>query len=407
MRGNRAYSRRRSPHVGIARFPRTTDVNPYQPLLYKHLATLGYLLASDTEFRLRWLARSRREVSVLHFHWRLERCYQEADGRLPRHLPAVKAGLRAGRFVLMLFVARGFGYRIVWTVHELYRQTAVSNALERAVGTVLARLADVVFVHDAYAARQVRAQLAVPSRRLRIAAHPSFLGAYPAGDGRRVSRRRLGVGDDQIAILCFGSLRSDKRLGLLLEAFASVADPRLVLIISGGVRDPACAAMCEAAAVRDPRIRLALNEVPRACVSDLFAAADAFVSARADGWTSGSLILALSMGLPAIVAACPANHDLIGGDAAGWSFRPDDASSLAAALAEAAASRDQLHVKAAAALRRAQQLPRWPDLALQTANAINSLSRNSAGARASSGLAVSWTLRKQFPAVRGRAASPR
>jgi glycosyltransferase involved in cell wall biosynthesis len=382
MRGIRAYSRRRSPSLRIARFPRTTDVNPYQPLLYKHLATLGYSLVPEAEFRLRWLARSRREISVLHFHWRLERCYHEAHSRLPRPVAAVKAGLSAVRFVLTLLVARIFGYRIVWTVHELYRQTAVSKSLERAVGTALAHLADVVFVHDAHAATEVRAQLAVPARRLRIAEHPSFLGVYPAGDGRRLSRRRLRVGEDQIALLYFGSVRSDKRLGLLLEAFASVADPGLVLIIAGGVRDPTCAATCEVAAARDPRIRLALNEVPHASVSDVFAAADAFVSARADGWTSGSLILALSMGLPVIVADCPANHGLIGGDAAGWTFRPEEAASLAAALAAATRNRDQLEVKAAAALQRAHRLPRWPDLALQTANAINSLSHApAAGAR--------------------------
>ena len=216
----------------IARFPRTSDVNPYQPLLYEHLAALGYSLEPAADFRLAWLVRSRRDADVLHFHWRLERCYRKDVQRLAPWPAAVGAYAEAIGFIPRLLAARALGYRVIWTLHELYRQTSVGKRVERAVGVVLGRLADVVFVHDAYAATRAQADLGVPHKRLRVVAHPSFLGVYRDGDGRRVSRQRLGIRDEQFVFLYFGSLRSDKQPCLLLEAFglggksASRADHR-------------------------------------------------------------------------------------------------------------------------------------------------------------------------------------
>jgi hypothetical protein len=51
MWGARGRTRRSRLVFRIARFPPTTDVNPYQPLLHEHLAALGYPLVGEPEFR--------------------------------------------------------------------------------------------------------------------------------------------------------------------------------------------------------------------------------------------------------------------------------------------------------------------------------------------------------------------
>ena len=120
------------------------------------------------------------------------------------------------------------------------------------------------------------------------------------------------------------------------------------------------------ASERDPRIRFRLGRVPDEGVAELHAASDAAVFARSDGWTSGSLILALSHGLPAVAARLPAYTALLGEEAAGWLYEPGDPASLASALGRAVHEQTDLPGKAAEARARAVALD-WGDIAVETA----------------------------------------
>ena len=106
---------------------------------------------------------------------------------------------------------------------------------------------------------------------------------------------------------------------------------------------------------RDPRIRFRSGFVPADGVAELFGACDAAVSARTDGGTSGSLILALSMGSPVIAADAPAYRVLAADGQAGWLFVPGDVESLRSAL-ESAAGDGTAAARGAAALAVAQGL---------------------------------------------------
>src|SRR5262245_16451374 len=114
---------------GIASFPGVLKYNPYQRLLYEHLAAHGYHVVDGAELELGWLWRERRRVGVLHFHW--PQSYWHHDrGRawLRRPLSYVKVGLVAAR----LAAARALRYRIVWTIHQVYPHEVADPRLERA-----------------------------------------------------------------------------------------------------------------------------------------------------------------------------------------------------------------------------------------------------------------------------------
>ena len=53
----------------IASFPAPIDRNPYQALLYRHLAAEGLLAEGAQRLSLGWLRRNRNRVAALHFHW--------------------------------------------------------------------------------------------------------------------------------------------------------------------------------------------------------------------------------------------------------------------------------------------------------------------------------------------------
>ena len=86
--------------------------NPYAGLLALALARRGIELElGDYTFSRQWLRENRDEVSILHLNW-LHQFYREDD------LAATRK--RYDHFAANLSYARELGYRIVWTMHNLY-----------------------------------------------------------------------------------------------------------------------------------------------------------------------------------------------------------------------------------------------------------------------------------------------
>ena len=154
----------------------------------------------------------------------------------------------------------------------------------------------------------------------------------------------------------------------MLEAFGAVAAANVRLLVAGVVAEPGLRADLERAARADARICLLLGDVRPERVGELFSLADVFVLARGDVWTSGSLTLALSTGLPAVAARTPQAIELLG--EAGWLFTPGDATALADVVRGAAADPEALARKQTAAHTRGEQLPSWDEVARQTAGLL-------------------------------------
>lgn len=350
------------PAVTLASFPPAIPQNPYQRLLYLHLEPFGVRLAEKAEFKTGWLIRNHRRVQILHFHW--PQGYYRWSGR-PAWAQRPLSWLRLCLFTARLAVARLLGYRIWWTIHQVFPHEALSPALDRTAGTILARAANVLTAHDRATVEVAVRELGIAPERIAVVPHGSYVGVYPsqpdAEAARHATREELGLPGEAFVFLAFGHLRGYKEIGLLLEAFAQVADERARLLIAGLPLDEQATEATREAARRDPRIRLVLEFVPDERVAELFAAADAAVLSRGDGGTSGALILALSLGTPVVAAAVPTATELLQGERAGWLFAPGDKASLSGALERAASDRSAA-AKGAAARAIADEIP-WEGLA--------------------------------------------
>ncbi len=357
----------------VARFPASRDRNPYQRLLYGELSKLGVELAPDATLGFGWLLRSRRRVEAIHFHWRLDLLYMAPGSVRRRRLPprprALLSWPRLGLFVLRLALARRLGYRLVWTVHEVHPHELGDRRIDEVAARALCRLCHALLVHDGATAERLRSEIGCDPRRVAIVPHGSYAGVYPAGRSRSATRRELGIPEDAFAFVCFGDLRGYKDIEVLLEAFVGLPNDDVRLVVAGRVLDPEVGESALEAARRDPRIHARLGFVPDDRVSELFAAADAAVNPRGDGWTSGSLVLAMSQGVAVVAARRPAYAELLGEGEAGWLFEPGDAASLRRALAGAAGDPTRAMQKGAAARRRAQRL-RWEDAAAGARDAL-------------------------------------
>jgi glycosyltransferase involved in cell wall biosynthesis len=360
-----------SSPTGIASFPPVIPQNPYQRLLYEHLAAHGFVIADGARLKLGWLLGNRGRVQVLHVHWP-QSLYRHDDG--PEALRGPLSWCRLALLKVRLRSARALGYRIVWTVHQVVPHESARPLLDRAAARALASASDLLLAHDRATVETIRSELGDRARRVAVVPHGSFVDVYPDGRSRSAVRAELGIHRDAFVFLCFGHVRAYKEVDVLLDAFRRTAAADAVLVVAGLVLDPAAAAQVQAAAAADPRIVPLLEFVPDERVAELFGACDAAVLPRGDGGTSGALILALSLGLPAVAADTPVYRELVDDGAAGWLFRPRDTESLRATLERVAGDREAARRKAAAARTRAESL-RWADSAARFAGLVRSAAR--------------------------------
>lgn len=334
--------------------------NPYLRLFYGALAAEGFELVDRPRLSLRSLWASRSHTRFLHFHWPEG---QYRFGRGPARIRPLCSWLKLAVFAIRLAATRLLGYRLVWTVHQLHPHES-SPALDRRGARLLASACDLLLAHDGWTGHQVASS--VRSKAIAIVPHGSYIGVYPTGRPRDDVRRELGLPGQSFVFLCFGELRGYKGIELLLTAFSSVSSPQVRLVVAGNVKDERSGAGVRAAAAADERVVPVPGFVPEARVTELFGACDAAVLPRSEPGTSGSLVLALSLGLPVVAADVQTVREVAGDVEAGWLFRPHDPSSLRAALESAAADREEAAARGRRGRTLAERL-RWTETARETA----------------------------------------
>jgi beta-1,4-mannosyltransferase len=352
----------------------SAPTNPYLHLLYSHVARCGVTAVRCPSPSLRWLLSARGEIDVLHVHWP-EGLYRARRG--PRLLRRPLSWLKLARLAVRLASARLLGLRLVWTVHQVLPHER-AGMLDLAAARLLALLSDALVAHDRATAAEAERRLR-PRRPPRVVPHGSYRGVYGQRLGREETRRRLGIPRGAFVFLVFGQLRGYKGIGPLLDAFRALPDENARLLVAGGAHDEDAALRVRAAAAVDPRIVPLLEVMPDGDVADVYAAADVAVVARADGGTSGTLVLALTLATPVVAAATGAYPELVRRDA-GWLFDPDAPGALQAALASALVSRHELAVRAKAAAACADALD-WDMIADRLAELLRSIIRTPRRAR--------------------------
>jgi glycosyltransferase involved in cell wall biosynthesis len=361
----------------IAAFPPgiLKDRNPYARLLYREMENLGFAVVDESPLELGRLLGMRREVDMMHFHWDPQQKYvHRTPDRMTRLLR--RFGLarlvpwwETVSFTGLLLVARMLGYRIAWTIHEIHPHESDTQRQDLFASRALARLSHLLIAHDNATADRARRELRCPSAEIHVVPHGSYVGEYPAGRPRDIVRTELGIPHDAFVFLAFGHLRAYKDLPRLFDAFASVSSQQTRLVVAGVPWDAEVRKKVSAAAERDPRIHLMLGPVPVEGVAELFGACDTAVFPRSDGWTSGSLILALSMGIPVVAAMRPAYAELMDGETAGWLFDPDNESSLCDCMEAAASDRESARNRGAQGLALARRMS-WASAASMTARLL-------------------------------------
>jgi glycosyltransferase involved in cell wall biosynthesis len=260
----------------------------------------------------------------------------------------------------------------VWTIHQLFPHESVDRGLERRGARLLARASDLLIAHDNWTAAQARSEFPNRRREVAVVPHGSYIGAYPEGRPRSEVRSELGLPPTSFVFLCFGELREYKEVELLLTAFSSVSLPHARLVVAGNAKIPSVGSAVRAASAKDPRVVSMFGFVPEERVAELFHACDAAVLPRGEPGTSGSLILALSMGLPVVAADVPTVRELTRDGEAGWLFRPHNLSSLRTAIQRAGSNPTKARTRGRSASEIGNELD-WTAIACDLFRLLNQI----------------------------------
>ena len=271
--------------------------NPYQKLLRAGLENAGvkvsFCAVPPGIFSLNKILNRNKNIDVFHVHWIndfIEHLYWNRN-------PLVVCA-KLWLFWLDLILVRLRGKKLVWTVHNLISHESPSPEIELRARRIIARAANRVVFHSESARRRVEELYGMSLQsNSAIVEHGNFIGYYPNPDEESDAlRMRLGILPQDICVLFFGGIRAYKGVEKLISCVRSITRQDLRLIIAGKPLPESLKVDIENACHSDPRIHLELGHVPDKRVAELFCVADVVVLPFERTLTSGSVLLAMSMG---------------------------------------------------------------------------------------------------------------
>jgi beta-1,4-mannosyltransferase len=274
--------------------------NPYLNMFSLAPRATGYRFTGETEFYtfLR-AARHLTRGDVAHIHW-TSPIAQSA-------LSAKEAKSRVDRFVRVLGGMRRRGVKIVWTVHNRLPHELTYRDEEIRIYRALADLSDAIHVMTPDTANVIRDVCVLPPAKVRVIPHPSYQGIYETGDSRADARRHFDLTEDEVAVLFLGQIRPYKGVATLLRAIerADRSDGKRLTLLLAGHTTPTSLAELEPILPQRVRTILHLDFVPDAEIATWFQAADVAVFPYRQILNSGSVHLAATFGVPALLPREP------------------------------------------------------------------------------------------------------
>ena len=327
--------------------------NPYAGLLARSLTERGVFLDEGLyEFERDWLERGREDHDVLHLHW-LHGFYRTED---------LESTIEnCSRFCDNLLYARTeLGYRIVWTMHNFYPHERPFPDVDHIARLFVARHADAVIAHCAYAADLCEKHFYY-DEKVQVIPHGNFIDVFPNDISPGDARQQLDIEPGAFVYLFFGNARTYKGIDALIAAFQQIdPDDAVLLLMMRASFNPEYARELGDLAGGDARVRVHTSDFfPESDFQIYLNSADVVVFPFSEVLTSGSTIAALGFGKAVILPARGCLPELID-DSMGILFDPDAADALPQALC-AIRERD-VEAAGRAARARAESLD-WEEIA--------------------------------------------
>lgn len=278
--------------------------------------------------------------------------------------------------IYMLKLAKYFGLALVHTVHNLEPHLEGRGRIEDF--SRLYNLVDGLIVHTSQTAKGLTTEFGVPANRIFLVPHGTIGEQYKPVD-RRKACNLLGLAADDRAILFFGTLRREKGLPTLIEAFPKIVHhhPKAKLVIAGrqeGISSAEINSLLSKFGVSPSHICTRLAYIPSEQLPVYFGAAELSVYPYQKADQSGSLMLSMTLGVPAVVSQVGGLPDIVHDGVNGRVVQSNDPDALAAAIIELLdLPTDALSEMGKRGKRIAEEEYAWPKIAKQTIEAYQGI----------------------------------
>jgi glycosyltransferase involved in cell wall biosynthesis len=295
-------------------WPDYSRANPYQKLLYRDLQQEAEVVSGTIEAALKLLDTkiAKAEDVTFHLHWlnalfRDCKTDEEACAVVEDFVGKVENFIRKGG-------------RFVWTIHNAVSHDTPFFEIEIDLSSRLAAAAHALHFHAAASVEEVDAVFPIPRNKVIVARHGHYIGVYPDYVTRETAREALGIDPDDDVIVFTGQIRSYKGIDTLIAAFRRILvdRPQARLILAGKsdsdpladydpdlTEEERARILCTGRFVEDGELQLFLR------------AADMAAYPYDKILTSGSLLLALSYGVPSVIPRVGMTAEVLDGRDAG------------------------------------------------------------------------------------------
>jgi len=302
--------------------------NPYQRLLAEALEKTGHEVipcSPESPFSLVRFVLKNGKPDIIHLHW-----------LHPFLIRKSLAGtiIASALFVLEIAILKISGVKIVWTVHNIVSHKKVHSGVETGAHKILLRLYDHVF-HLSRASLTIMKEMNLVSGKMmdkhHIVPHGNYMNCYKNEIGKTAARAALGVGQNALVLLCFGTIKAYKGVETLVEALQEIPDQNITLIVAGHPEDKHVEDQILDYCNQDKRIKPFLHFIPDDDIQVFMNAADIVVLPYSGILNSGVAVLAMSFGKPVIAPNAGSLPEMID-NRGGVFFDPGDKGSLVSAI---------------------------------------------------------------------------
>lgn len=260
--------------------------NPYQRLMYARLKD-DMSIAYAGPGGLRELTDP--AVTVVHLHW---------DDRLfGRSRDTAEEFENQKHAFAQLAAFQTRGGQVVWTVHNREPHKIINLEAFTKGRQALSDLADTIHVHAPHARDHLIDTYRTDPGKIHVIPHPSYLGAYePEMDtlGRGLASQ------DSRSFLFFGMFRGSKGIHKIRDVAGKLTRRQVPYHLKMYGKGFASQARLLRVLGANPNIDLRTDRIPDAELPAIFGDAQVFLAPYDSLFTSGSVMLALTFGLPIV-----------------------------------------------------------------------------------------------------------
>jgi D-inositol-3-phosphate glycosyltransferase len=245
------------------------------------------------------------------------------------------------RTILMLYY-KALGKKIAFTAHNVNqaKRDAKDSWLNRVTLGIQYGLCDHIFVHTQKMKEELCEDFAIAEKAVTVIPFPINNASPDTNLTPAEAKRRLGLRDDEKAILFFGRVRPYKGLEYLLDAFRLlVANPQAnYRLIVAGEPIKGCEEYVQgiqSSVKRDfdqGEVLLRMQFIPDEDVEMYLKAADVLVLPYKEIFQSGVLFLAYAFGLPVVATDVGSFREEIVEGRTGFLCQPGDPAEMAKAI---------------------------------------------------------------------------